>query len=359
MPATSRHRESGSIRSASGLAGSPSKSTIFQPAHGAQRLAEVQVAVDPLGVQSPERSEPGERRPQHLRVRRELRHHRQRQVEPGAHLVGEVAGGQRRRGPAARRASGAPRRPPRPAGPTRRRSRRRPRRRAGRPRRRGCGRWPEPGPSRRWRCAGTAAASRGAACRRAAVDLDPAVERGDVLAAGPGQRLVDLDVGVLARGHLAEDLHQRVLAEGDRGVRLLAGEQRRVGVGVELVAGQPVEAYAGRGRPARVPCGGEGPETEPHRRAVVDGVVGVHELAVAAVPPADERVRRGAAARRRTARAAAGSGRPRPRRRRSAPAAARRPPPARRRRPSPTPAGPGRRRVNGRPLPPNQRACWR
>ena len=51
------------------------------------------------------------------------------------------------------------------AGRPRRRSRRPPRRRAGRPRRTGCGRWPARAPSRRWRCAGTAGASRGAAPR--------------------------------------------------------------------------------------------------------------------------------------------------------------------------------------------------
>ena len=96
--------------------------------------------------------------------------------------------------------------------------------------------------------------------RRRVVDLQPAVERGDVLGPGPGQHLVDRDVGVDARGDLAEHLHQRVLAEGHRGVGLLAGEQRRVRLQVELVAGQPVE------RAARSPvvgprCGGvEGPQ---------------------------------------------------------------------------------------------------
>ena len=60
------------------------------------------------------------------------------------------------------------------------------------------------GPSRRWRCAGTAGASRAASWCRAVVGVrvdpvEPAVERGDVVGAGPGQHVVDLDVGVDAR----------------------------------------------------------------------------------------------------------------------------------------------------------------
>ena len=142
-------------------------------------------------------------------------------------------------------------RAPRRAGSTRRRSRRRTPGRASRGRRTGRGRWPARGPSRRWRCAGTAAASpAGAASVPPVVDVEPAVERGDVLGAGPGQHLVHLDVGVHARRHLAEHLHQRVLAEGHRGVGLLAAEQRRVRLQVELVARHPVEprVAAGLGR---------------------------------------------------------------------------------------------------------------
>ena len=74
--------------------------------------------------------------------------------------------------------------------------------------------------------------------------VEPAVERGDVVGAGPGEHVVHLDVGVDPGRDLAEDLHQRVLAEGDRRVRLLAGEERRVGVEVEVVAGEPVEGQA-------------------------------------------------------------------------------------------------------------------
>ena len=58
--------------------------------------------------------------------------------------------------------------------------------------------------------------------------LDPAVEGRDVVVLGLGEHLVDLDVGVAARSHLAEDLEQAVLAERDRGVALLAAEERRV-----------------------------------------------------------------------------------------------------------------------------------
>ena len=65
--------------------------------------------------------------------------------------------------------------------------------------------------------------------RRRRRRLEPAVERGDVVGAGAGQHLVDGDVGVGAGRDLAEHLHQRVLAEGDRGVGLLAAEQGRVG----------------------------------------------------------------------------------------------------------------------------------
>ena len=50
MPATSRHGESGTTRSASGLAGSPSKSTIFQPLAVRRVWPEVQVAVHALGA---------------------------------------------------------------------------------------------------------------------------------------------------------------------------------------------------------------------------------------------------------------------------------------------------------------------
>ena len=120
-------------------------------------------------------------------------------------------------------------------------------------------------------------------------DLEPAVEGGNVLGPGPGEDLVDRDVGVDAGRDLAEDLHQRVLAEGHRGVGLLAGEERRVRFQVELVARQPVEPQPVRRRPhprpprrrpaatapwphgrggrrRRAPSRGRGPSTSPRRR---------------------------------------------------------------------------------------------
>ena len=79
-------------------------------------------------------------------------------------------------------------------------------------------------------------------------DVDPAEEGGDVVGPGAREHLVDGDVRVDAGRDLAEDLQQRVLAEGDRGVGLLAGEQRRVRLGVELVPG----ARGGRRRSSAV-----------------------------------------------------------------------------------------------------------
>ena len=104
--------------------------------------------------------------------------------------------------------------------------------------------------------------------------VEPAVERGDVVGPGPGQHVVDLDVGVHARGDPAEDLHQRVVAEGHRGVRLLAAEQRRVGGEVDLVALEPVEVQRLAVVVLVVALGGERVAPQRHRLAVVDGVVG-------------------------------------------------------------------------------------
>ena len=192
MPATSRHGESGSTRSASGLAGSPSKSTIFQPFDGAQCLAEVEVAVHPLDGATGRARRRARTAAQAVGVRRQLRHDVERGVEPASHRVGERGGSSAARSArsgSARRGRRAPRRAPRRAARPRRRSRRRPRRRAGRPRRTGCARWRARGPSRRWRCAGTAGASRAgrlARCRPRADELEPAVERRDVVATRPG-----------------------------------------------------------------------------------------------------------------------------------------------------------------------------
>ena len=147
-------------------AGSPSKSRIFQPLHGAQDLAEVEVAVDPLDGRrlagsAATTSSKAARSPSAYGS--QLGTTSQRGVEPGLHALG--AGGRARS--AVQRLGGervgerrrAPRRSPRPSRWPRRRSRRRPRRRAGRPRRTGRARWPARAPSRRSRCAGTAGAS--------------------------------------------------------------------------------------------------------------------------------------------------------------------------------------------------------
>ncbi len=111
--------------------------------------------------------------------------------------------------------------------------------------------------------------------------LQPAVERGDVVGPGARQHLVDGDVGIEARGDLAEHLQQRVLAEGHRRVRLLPGEQRRVGGQVELVAGQPLEVQVSGRR--RV----EGSEQVAHRGPVVHRVVDVAGPEVVVLPLAD------------------------------------------------------------------------
>ena len=94
------------------------------------------------------------------------------------------------------------------------------------------------------------------------------------------EHLVDRHVGIDPWGDLAEDLHQRVLAEGDRGVRLLSGEQRGVCIGVELVARHPVEGQVVSGHLA-VGGGGKGLEPQRHRVPVVERVVGVARAAVA------------------------------------------------------------------------------
>ena len=122
-----------------------------------------------------------------------------------------------------------------------------------------------------------------------AVELQPAVERGDVVAALLGERLVDLDVGVAARGDLAEHLHQAVVAERQRGVALLAGEQRGVLLEVEVVAGQPVEGERADGERL---LGRPVERLQPERRglAVVRGVVGDHLAEVGVGPGADVRV---------------------------------------------------------------------
>ena len=80
-----------------------------------------------------------------------------------------------------------------------------------------------------------------------------------MLVAGLGERGEDLDVGVDARRDPAEQLHQAVLAEGDRGVALLAGEERRPGLEVELRLAHLVELeLLAACRRRRTPCSHNG-----------------------------------------------------------------------------------------------------
>ena len=146
MPATSRHGESGRTRSASGLAGSPSKSTIFQPLTVRSvwpRCRSPWIRCTRIGVERGAARRRRARRPSAYAL--ELGHDVERGVEPArasrpasaptSSGVALARPGSARPGPRGSRP--APHRAARP----RRRSRRRPRRRAGRPRRRGCARW--------------------------------------------------------------------------------------------------------------------------------------------------------------------------------------------------------------------------
>ena len=313
MPATSRQAESGSTRSASGLAGSPSKSTIFQP----------------------------------LTVRR---------VWPRCRspctcctwTLGDVGHGVER---------GAQRRRRTPPARARRRGRRRAARSSRRPARpagRACGRAVGKCSARSWCTSASASPSRAAsaakspptssACRSASANRLRTLASASVPAVGGGaqellqhrqlERRPSLAVGPRASRRacatwsepasvstswiamsgltpgcdLAEHLEERVLAEGDRGVGLLAGEQRRVRVQVEVVAGQPVELEVAR-RLGSV----EGAQPARHRLAVVQRVVGVHEPAeLGVLPPADERVVEALLAARRSRRAGPGRARSSP-----------------------------------------------
>ncbi len=117
------------------------------------------------------------------------------------------------------------------------------------------------------------------------VRLQPAEERRDVVGAGPGQHVVHGDVRVAAGGDLAEHLQQAVLAEGHRRVRLLAGEQAGVGRQVEVVAREPFEAQRSG---LRWPV--ERLEEVGHREPVVHRVVGVDRPEVRVVGHPDQRV---------------------------------------------------------------------
>ena len=144
-----------------------------------------------------------ERRAQGLGVRRESGTTSAARRQARAHRgrrAGEPRRRPRSRSGTARRARRAPRRWPRRAGAPRRRSRRRPRRRAGPPRRTGRARWPGPAPSRRWPCAGTAAASPAASGSPGGVGRTQASSQPYSAATcslpASVQRRVHLDVGV-------------------------------------------------------------------------------------------------------------------------------------------------------------------
>jgi hypothetical protein len=114
-------------------------------------------------------------------------------------------------------------------------------------------------------------------------ELEPAVEGGHVLAAVLGQRPMDHDVRVEARRHLAEHLHQAVLAERDGGVALLTREQRRVDVGVQVVVRQPVERQV-----ADDGFVGERPQPQLGGVAVVQRVVGDDRAVLLVLPRSDD-----------------------------------------------------------------------
>jgi hypothetical protein len=123
--------------------------------------------------------------------------------------------------------------------------------------------------------------------RRVGSVLDPPVEGGHVRGLGQGESLVDLDVGIDAGRDLAEDLEDRVLAEGDRGVGLLSGEEGRGRLEVQIVAGHPVEPQSVGVRVRRF---GEGAEPAGHRLAVMQRVVDVDPAELGILPPPDEGV---------------------------------------------------------------------
>ena len=210
MPARSRTGESSPVPLGQRL-GRLALEVEHHPAvRGAQHLAEVVVAVDPLHRHAGlVRAERPERRAQAAGVRRQLRHGRPARRPAAAASASaraaSVGGARACRSAAPGPGRRAPRRWPRRAGTPRRRSRRRPRRRAGRPRRTGRGRWSWPAPSpsvavRKNSCSMARSASAG--CRPAGpVRLDVAEQPGHVPGAALelGQRPVHLDVRVAAR----------------------------------------------------------------------------------------------------------------------------------------------------------------
>ena len=98
---------------------------------------------------------------------------------------------------------------------------------------------PAPAPSRRGRRPGTPAGSRASRTDVAPVDLVPARQRGDVREAARGQEAQQLELRVHARLDLAERLHDQLVAEHDRRVRLLDADRAHVDGAAEAGAAPP------------------------------------------------------------------------------------------------------------------------
>ena len=266
MPAMSRQTLSGASRSAIVLAGSPSKSMIFQPARGAQRLAEVEVAVHPLDARArrrPARRSRPARRPRSASSAGAItRATANRSVITAAmSLRSRGPWGTHPRSAAWISASARPSRAASSANGCRR------------PARASASPQPSSAP-----VSFSTSIAKSAAYVRVAVPpgtLDPAVQPGHVADAGLVQRVVGLDVQIATELEPAEQLQHRRLAEHDRGVRLLAAERlrlvaRRQALGVGR--GEPHLAV-GLADPAGVEQRGQ---QHPAGRRVLRGVVGDH-----------------------------------------------------------------------------------
>ena len=112
----------------------------------------------------------------------------------------------------------------------------RPRRRAGHLRRTGRARWSPPVPSRRCLSARIPGAAQGARVPSTSLSIQPC-SAGTCMVTHLGKGASHLEVGIESRHHDAEQLHDGLLAEHDRRVRLLAAEHQADGVGIEFGAG--------------------------------------------------------------------------------------------------------------------------
>jgi hypothetical protein len=97
--------------------------------------------------------------------------------------------------------------------------------------------------------------------------------------------MCSLPASVDAGCHAPEHLHQRGLAEDDRGVALLAAEQRRARVEVELGRSDGREADRVGVEPGPEPL-----QVDRRRRMVVQGVVAPHVAELVVDEPPDEGV---------------------------------------------------------------------